>query len=465
MKARCFIFLKFLIIASFPFFTLLNSNAKDQVKIDKTRSGGDLTVYNSSREAFAKPAPNLDVKELRKFTFGHKLFNTSWVTAPSSVKSLDGLGPLFNRNSCSACHTRDGRGRAVDPLEPASSQSALFRLSVKDKNGNVVPHPVYGDQLNNQAINGVLPEGQMVVKYEIIKGKFSDGETYELRKPIYSFKDLNYGDLGNDVMISPRVAPIMSGLGLIEAIDEKTILALADEQDKNNDGISGRPNYITDSKTKKKNIGKFGWKANQDTIRNQTAGAAFGDMGLTSSLHPKENCNQNQDDCKKQISGGNPELTNNQLDMMAFYIRTLAVPARRNIDDPKVIKGEEIFNKIGCAACHTPQLKTGKHELKELSNQIIYPYTDLLLHDMGEGLADNRPDILANGREWKTPPLWGIGLVKVVNKHEFFLHDGRARGLEEAILWHGGEASKAQNNYKNLSKEDRNNLIKFLESI
>jgi CxxC motif-containing protein (DUF1111 family) len=433
---------------------------------DKAKLGGDLTVDNSSLDAFAKPSPTLPIEDLRKFTFGNKMFNTNWVSAPASVTSLDGLGPLFNRNSCSGCHTKDGRGRPpIKGEEGAANLSILFRLSVLDKNGKAVPHPVYGDQLNPQAVGNVLPEGQVEISYEEITEKFPDGSKIELRNPQYKFTNMNYGDLGSNFMFSPRVAPAVMGLGLLEAIPEKSILANVDVNDKNNDGISGRANYVFDQTFKKNRLGRFGWKSNQPSIKQQNAGAALGDMGITTSLNPNENCNQGQDDCKKQISGGRPEMNDYQLDRLNFYVSTLAVPARRDVENEDVLKGEEIFNQVNCSSCHTPTFRTGEHKIKVLSDQVIHPYSDLLLHDMGDALADNRSDNLANGKEWRTPPLWGIGLVKTVNHHTNFLHDGRARNFEEAILWHGGEAQKSKEAYKNLLKSERQQLIKFLESL
>lgn len=454
----------FLSVLTLVFISKVSFANTDDIN-DKTRSGGDLTVYNTSIDAFARPAPTMPVEDLRKFTFGNKIFNTNWVVAPASVKSLDGLGPLFNRNSCSGCHTKDGRGRPPIEGEPDNMRSILFRLSVLDKNGNVVDHPVYGDQLNPQAILGVKPEGNVEISYEEVEGRFDDGRKYSLRKPIYKFVNLNYGKLGDDFMFSPRVAPAVMGLGLLEAISQEDLLKNADEDDKNFDGISGRPNYVFDKIEKKIKIGRFGWKSNQPSIAQQNAGAALGDMGITTSVNRKENCNIGQDSCKKQISGGNPEMSDFQRERMNFYVATLGVPARRNVDDKDVIKGEEIFSKISCSSCHVPTFRTSKHEIKVLQDQLIHPYSDLLLHDMGDDLADNRPDVKANGREWRTPPLWGIGLVETVNRHTNFLHDGRARNLEEAILWHGGEADKSRNDYKKLSVSDRKRLIKFLESL
>lgn len=433
---------------------------------DKAKLGGqNATSYNASIDAFAKPAPKLAVEDLRKFTFGNKIFNTNWVSAPASVTSLDGLGPLFNRNSCSGCHTKDGRGRAPVAGEGVASHSILFRLSTLDKNGKVIDHPIYGDQLNPQAILGVKPEGQVTISYEEITGTFNDGQNYSLRKPHYEFVDLQYGDLGKDIMFSPRVAPAVMGLGLLEAIDEQDILANVDEHDINQDGISGRANYVYDKEKKKLALGRFGWKSNQPNLKQQDAGAALGDMGITTSMNPKENCNQGQEQCQKQLSGGNPEMSDFQLERLNFYVKVLAVPARRNLDLKAALDGEEIFNTIGCAACHTPTFKTGKSDVAILSNQVIHPYSDLLLHDMGDELADNRPDGKANGKEWRTAPLWGIGLVGTVNRHTNFLHDGRARNLQEAILWHGGEAKKSQESFKALPQEKREALIKFLESL
>ncbi len=445
--------------------TFLIASSSYATSASKERSGGNLTVYNSSYDAFSKPASSLSVQDLRRFTFGNKMFNTNWIAAPASVTSLDGLGPLFNRNSCSGCHTKDGRGRAFLSNEAAASQSILFRLSVLDENNQPIPHPVYGDQLNNQAIYGVLPEGQVEISYEEIADKFVDGRIYSLRKPSYKFVDLNYGALGDDIMYSPRVAPAVFGLGLLEAISTKNILANADENDKNHDGISGRANYVFDKIDKRIKIGRFGWKANQPSIAQQNAGAALGDIGITTSVNLQENCNAKQDTCQQQVNGGSPEMSDYQLSRLNFYISVLAVPARRNVDDVDVVAGEEIFSKINCSSCHTSSFKTSKHKVKILSNQIIHPYSDLLLHDMGEGLADNRSDGKANGKEWRTTPLWGIGLVKVVNHHTNFLHDGRARNIEEAILWHGGEAEKSKESYKALPEQQRQQLLRFLESL
>ena len=256
------------------------------------------------------------------------------------------------------------------------------------------------------------------------------------------------------------------GLGLLEAIPEETLKAWADPDDADQDGISGRINYVDNVLTGELSVGRFGWKSNQPTLRQQSASAFFGDIGITSPMFPEENRSSHQPEAMQAVSGGQPELSKEFLDKLTFYVQTLAVPARRNLDDPMVIRGEQVFKQANCTACHKPEVITGVHdEVEALSLQKIRPYTNLLLHDMGPGLADHRPDFQANGREWRTPPLWGIGLVKTVNKHTFFLHDGRARNLMEAILWHGGEAEASKEYVRQLPKADREALIAFLESL
>lgn len=425
-------------------------------------SGGETTVFNTSVNAFAMPLANLPIAKLRDFTFGNKMFNTNWVEAPASVTSLDGLGPTFNRVSCSGCHLRDGRGRPPRSAdEPMNSM--LIRLSVL-RDGEAVPHPHYGDQLNPFSIGDVPAEGRASIAYEEVAGTFTDGTPYSLRKPRYRFHDLAFGELGDDIMISPRVAPAVHGLGLLEAVPESTIIALSDAEDADGDGISGRPNKVPNEHGQNV-LGRFGWKANAANLHVQDMNAALGDIGITNPLHPQQNCPEAQTACAKAVSGGDLEMSGMQMQKLVFYSQTLAPPARRDVDTPQVKRGAKLFEKAKCVSCHTPQLKTGKHAVAQLSHQRIQPFTDLLLHDMGEGLADNRPDAEATGREWRTPPLWGIGLVKTVNKHSNFLHDGRARNLQEAILWHGGEAEAAKEAFRAMPKADRDALIAFLESL
>jgi len=339
------------------------------------------------------------------------------------------------------------------------------RLSVMGDDGTSLPHPVYGGQLNDRSINGVPAAGRAKIAYEEIQGQYPDGETYTLRKPSYIFESMAFGKLGEKVLFSPRVAPAVHGLGLLDAIDDKTILAMADPDDNDGDGISGRPNYVWDAVNKKKSIGRYGWKANVATIQEQDAGAALGDMGITTNLFPEENCPEGQVECQTAVKGDDVDMSDKQLDKMSFYVATLAPPARRDVEDALVKRGGRLFERAQCSACHTPQVTTGKHDIAALSYQEIQPYTDLLLHDMGDELADGRPDFEATGNEWRTPPLWGLGLIKTVNKHTYLLHDGRARNIEEAILWHGGEAEQSKEKFKQMDKKDRSALIKFLEKL
>lgn len=428
--------------------------------------GGDTTVFNVSRNAFAMPAENLDGERLSDFFVGNSFFNRNWVSAPSSTTGLDGLGPLFNARSCSACHFKDGRG--APPESPDESPlGLLFRMGVgNDPNDpNSAPHPVYGDQLQPRGNPGVPGEGDVRVTYIEIPGTYVDGSPYSLRQPVYTFVDLSYGPLDPAVQVSPRVAPAVHGLGLLEAIPEETILDLAEMQALAGE-VSGRPNYVHDARTGGVTLGRFGWKANQPSLEQQNAGAFLGDIGMTTPLFSEQNCTSSQPECAAAPNGGTPEIDRSKLDFVTFYTHLLAVPARRDLADPEVELGEHLFRAIGCASCHIPQLKTGVLEgFPELSEQTIRPYTDLLLHDMGPDLADGRPDLLANGREWRTPPLWGIGLLDTVNRHTYLLHDGRARGFAEAILWHGGEAEAARERFRRLSEAERAALLRFLESL
>ncbi len=429
-------------------------------------SGGDTTVFDTSPKAFGFPARNVREEHRAAFFVGHSFFNENWVAAPASTAGRDGLGPLFNARSCSACHFKDGRSRPPEPAQPMVTM--LMRISIPGlgPHKEPMPDPVYGGQIQGQAILGVPPEADVYVTYEEVTARFADGEEFSLRTPVYSIRNLGYGPLAKDVMLSPRVAPAMIGMGLLEAVPEKSLRSLADQQKRDGAGISGRINLVWDGTAGRTVPGRFGWKAEQPSVLQQTAGAFVGDMGITSSLRAEENHTARQVICAEQPTGGRPEVSDKILHAVATYSRTLGVPARRNWTDPTVLRGKAIFALANCTACHVPKLQTGDWpEFPELSNQTIRPYTDLLLHDLGEGLADNRPVFEASGRDWRTPPLWGIGLVSKVNAHTFFLHDGRARNLSEAILWHGGEAESAREMFRTIPKSDRNALIAFLESL
>ncbi|WP_257448428.1 di-heme oxidoreductase family protein [Archangium lipolyticum] len=430
-------------------------------------SGGSTTVHDTTRNAFTLAARNLQGERRDAFFVGNALFNRNWVTAPSSTEGLDGLGPIFNAPSCAGCHFKDGRGKP--PTEPDEKPlSLLFRLSIpgQDAHGGPVGDATYGGQLQPQAILGVPAEGQVALTHTPREGRYADGTAYTLEEPHYTLVDLAFGPAHPELMMSPRVAPAMVGLGLLEAIPDSALEALADPDDKNGDGISGRINHVWDVEHGEARVGRFGWKANQPSLRQQNAGAFRGDIGITSELFPEEECTPAQQVCREAPSGGAPELDAHKLEQLTFYTRMLAVPARRDVDAPEVLRGRRLFRELDCAACHVPRFETGTvPDAPELSKQVIFPYTDLLLHDMGPELADDRPDYEATGREWRTPPLWGIGLVETVNRHTRFLHDGRARSLEEAILWHGGEAERSRERFRNLSATDRAALLRFLESL
>ena len=426
--------------------------------------GGETTAFSAGSNAFELSARNLNNEERRVFEVGDSFFNQNWVTAPASTESRDGLGPVFNAQSCSSCHSHDGRARPPENDEDPA-RGLLLRLSVMTPGG---PHdePVYGGQLQDRAIIGVPAEGRIGIRYEAVEGEYPDGTGFTLRKPSYEVLDPAFGPLHPDVMISPRIAPVTFGVGLLEGIPEERILSASDPDDADGDGISGRPNMVLDVATGTNVLGRFGWKANQPTVEQQSAGAFLGDIGITSSYFPHENCLDTQALCREAPDGGNPEVPDERLAKVTFYLQTLAVPAMRDIDDPEVQQGARLFVTTGCSSCHTPRHETPEdYPIRALAGQVFFPYTDLLLHDMGEGLADNRPDGLATGSEWRTPPLWGIGLVEVVNGHTTLLHDGRARNLEEAILWHGGEAEQARDNFMGLSPDEREALIRFLRSL
>ena len=429
--------------------------------------GGDGTRPIASPKAFSLQMPNAARSHQRPFSFGNRLFNTNWVTAPASVKSFDGLGPLFNRVSCSGCHTQDGRGRPPDsgqgPLD-----TMLLRLSIPGSGGHggPKPHPVYGTQLSERATMGLGAEGLARITYVPLPGSYGDGETYELRQPSYTITGIAFGPLGDDILISPRVAQHMIGLGLLQAVPDSTLMALADPDDADADGISGRVNRVWDQQAKAPAIGRFGWKASQPSLLQQNAAAALGDIGLTTSFNPAENCSASQAACAAAITGGAPELSDEFLSKLTLYTTTIAVPAQRGAGNPQVRHGEKLFRDFGCAGCHMPTLVTGTDgAFPEVSNQVIHPFTDLLLHDMGPALSDNRPDYAATGSEWRTAPLWGLGLIETVNGHDNLLHDGRARGFPEAILWHGGEADAAKQRFRLAPKDERDALVAFLKSL
>jgi len=448
-----------------------------QAEPGEARSGGAATVRKTDQNAFSLPSANLPPSRRVDFSVGNSFFRSPWVIAPSTTTARDGLGPLFNTNACQNCHIKDGRGHPPAP-DATTAVSMLVRLSIPDappyakviEQLGVVPEPVYGGQLQDMSVPGVVPEGKVRVDYSPVPVRFKDGTLVELRKPTLQITQLGYGPMHPDTRFSARVAPPMIGLGLLEAIPEEAILANAEAQAQAKNGIAGRPNRVWDDAQQKTVLGRFGWKAGQPNLNQQNVHAFSGDMGLTTRLRPFDDCTETQVDCRRAPNGngpdGEPEVSDNILRLVLFYSRNLAVPARREVNSPDVLAGKNLFFQAGCQSCHTPKYTTSANAAEpELANQVIRPYTDLLLHDMGEGLADNRSEFKAGGRDWRTPPLWGIGLTETVNSHTQFLHDGRARNLLEAVLWHGGEAQAAQRQVLSFDAGQRAALLAFLNSL
>ena len=491
-------------------------------------AGGDVTTIVSNQDAFSQSAPAIrsDFELDGVFKSGDHLFR--------GVHA--GQGPLFNNPTCQGCHIKDGRGEV--PSNPSEAMSSMF-LRISDAQGNA--DPIYGDQIQTFGLKtgqsqGLLPkhrgaieegiaygEAYAWVEYQLIEGVFDDGTPYQLRQPTYKVKDLSYGDFNPDVRLSPRVTPSIFGAGLLEAIPEASILSYADADDVNKDGISGRAVFVTEPVSLQSKLARFGYKAVTASVLQQISGAYRGDMGITNVVAIQESCTDLQPACIEQAAQEQDkeqdglDLSALALAQVEFYNRLLAVPMRRGFDSNSqswqadVLAGRTLFFNAQCASCHIPRHKTGEAQgsllgdaglldladshtpIAALSNQVIYPYTDLLLHDMGgsceliaretaqgeacddgvkcywvqrcQGLADDRPEGSASGTEWKTPPLWGLGLVKTVNPRATFLHDGRARSISEAVLWHGGEASAAKDNFKAMTLTERDQLLTFLNSL
>lgn len=439
-----------------------------------TRTAGTFTSAVLDSNAYSMPAPVLSQEALRQFALGKSQFDELWGVIPEPSITW-GLGPTFNENRCSKCHERNGRARA--PTEGQLAEKGfLVRLSIAGRNsvGGPEPHPVYGDQLQNRGISGVPAEGQAIVTYRDTSVAFADGETVALRAPHIEF-ELRYDPLDDTTMRSARIAPAMIGLGLLEAVSDEEILRIAREQPAN---LRGRPNTVWDHESERRVLGRFGWKASQPNVRQQVAAAMIGDIGATTTIFPDENCPMEQIKCRSAPSAVRcvrkgacdkqepPEALPRRIENITLYLSALAVPARRNADDPAVKRGEALFEAAQCSTCHVPSMKTDAHAVFVAArDQTIHAYTDLLLHDMGEGLADHREDFEASGREWRTPPLWGIGLLKTVSGHTELLHDGRARNVTEAVLWHGGQAEQAREAFRAMSKQEREALVRFVESL
>lgn len=426
---------------------------------DDRLSGGVETVFNGTSHAFSQMFTNMGKYDEYVHGLGDDVFSRSFVSAPAPINS--GLGAIYNNVSCVSCHHNDGIGL---PTAGELQSSLLIRMSQQgtDANGGPLAVPGYGVQLQDKAIFGKQPEGKVNISYTYSTYTFDDGTTCELRTPTYTLSNL-YTPISGSYMLSPRLAPPMIGLGLLEAIPESQIVAGADPNDDNADGIKGRANYVWDATTKTKQIGRFGWKANTASVLTQVVSAFNQDMGLTTRILPVESSfGQPQYDGLQD----DPEVADTLINAVKFYAQTLCVPARRNTTDATVKRGAQLFALGKCINCHKQTFTTGVDVARPyLSNQVIHPYTDMLVHNMGPALADNRPDYLAGGQDWRTAPLWGLGLYETINSPGYYLHDGRARTLTEAIMWHGGEAEASKAYFTHLSTADRNAMLKFLKSL
>ncbi|MEB3355101.1 MAG: di-heme oxidoredictase family protein [Synechococcales bacterium] len=425
------------------------------------RAGGDTTVQNRSSRAYEQPAPNLDEFWADRHAVGDLAFEAAFVTAPANVNP--GLGPLFNGTACAGCHIKNGRGMPekgqrvvrVSQVTPGEDGSLpadhIFAMEALAPNGNALAVPGIGLQVQEQGVYGYAPEAVVQMEWQEIQGSYGDGTSYSLRSPRLTLSRWDGTPLPESVVFSNRIPQPVFGVGLLEAVPEADILQLADPEDSNGDGISGRANQVWDVVEQREALGRFGWKANTPNLLQQSASAYVNDMGVTNPLFPG--------------TDGTEDIDMPVLEAAAIYVQTLGVPARTLLNDPQAQRGQELFDRANCAACHVAELRTGAHEIPALVNQTIHPYTDLLLHDLGPDLADHRPDFQADGNEWRTPPLWGVGLAQTVLPYSGYLHDGRARTLEEAILWHGGEAETAKEAFRTMPQGDRAALVQFLRSL
>ena len=436
---------------------------------EESLSGGETTVFIKNRKAFSRPLANISSRTLRHHSIGNSFFNQNWIEAPASAAARDGLGPLFNAHSCSSCHPHDGKGSPL--IKGINKLGMVTRLSIPGatRNGEPLGDPRYGTQLADFALPSLKPEARIHLEFHKVPVVFKGGQGYVLHQPELVIRDLAMGPLDEKAVFSNRLAPAVHGMGLINELSDETLLSFADPEDRDGDGISGRPNRVWDRELKKKRLGRFGWKASQPTLKQQIADAFVNDIGITSTLFPSEALGSHQAQhlgTESMTNGGSPEVSDQILDRVTTYLATIAPPARRDVAEPSVIAGRKIFHRIQCAACHIPEMKTREDaSLPELAGQTIRPFSDFLLHDMGPGLADGRRDFEASGREWRTPPLWGIGLQDVVSRHSFFLHDGRARNVIEAILWHGGEGEKSRDLFVELSQKEKIEIFEFLNSL
>lgn len=445
------------------------------VQMSELKPGGALTSKRLSERSYIYPGPGLTGKQQLDFWTGFSLFRDPWVIAPSSTKDRDGLGPLFSTRSCISCHLGGARGHQAE--EGISAPSAMIvRIGPRFQKSDYSDIH-YGGQIQPRYIkithpsiqNELKGEAKIELSYQNIKGIYSDGSEYWLRKPTFKLVEKAYGELSEGSAPSYRLAPAIYGLGLLDAIDESDLLKMEDVGDADGDGISPAYNRVVNVKTGKTKLGRFGLKGNHPTLEQQVAAAFRDDIGITNSLFPTESCLAHQLGCRQAASidgSTDVEIPEKLLRLVNTFSLGVAVPPARQLDSEKVLAGRELFYAAQCQHCHTPSYRTNEsYPIKALAGQQIWPYTDLALHDMGAELGEDAWEKNANPREWRTPPLWGLGLRQKYQKDAVFLHDGRARNITEAILWHGGEAEMSQQYFINLSQVERQQLVAFLKAI
>lgn len=482
---------RYWIIVLMTFFTSCSKVSVPDFEQAEHLPAGGMTGKGLSDRSFVQVGRNVNRKEELLFWTGFSLFRDPWVIAPSSTEDRDGLGPLFNTRSCISCHSSGGKGPA--PSQGVSKPSALV-IRFGSAEDNIFSDPIYGDQLQPRAIAvthssiqpDLLGEAKLQLGYQEVYGEYADGSIYILHQPTYQLTDLAYGDLDKRTVLSPRFSPVIYGVGLLDAISEQDLLSQEDINDTNQDGISAKYNRVpimpshhntadfhglveNNMSEGPKGIGRFGHKSKHPSLHQQVAAAFRDDIGITNTSFISESCSTDQANCQAaSVIGGHQsvEIPDKLLDLVTQFNQLIAVPPARNLDSAKAQQGRKLFYKIGCESCHTASYTTApEYPHKSLANQAIWPYTDLALHDMGAGLADGVNEYDANGQEWRTPPLWGIGARKNMRSENLYLHDGRATTVAEAILWHGGEALNSQQSFIQLEQVQRDALLAFLDAI
>jgi len=386
---------------------------------------------------------------------GEQAFNALWGIEAEAGHPFGGLGPVYNRASCSGCHTRAGRGRPPESPDHPMLTMVVF-LGQVGADGVPEPHRAYGRELSPLSVPAVPREGRAALSFRSDFGSYGDGQSYIIWRPRLEVRDLAFGALGKDAMVSARIAQPLHGVGALEKVPEAAILALEDPEDRDGDGISGRANRLSGDGADGA-LGRFGWKASQPSLVRQNAVAFHGDMGITTPVFPEPNCPPVQKACLRAAGEAPaPNASGLLLERVTTFVAELPAPSpsRVGAEDP----GKALFAEAGCDACHVPSLPDG-------AGGRLAAYTDLLLHDMGDDLADGFRQGSANGREWRTPPLWGIGREIRADVAGAFLHDGRAKTLAQAILWHGGEAESARERFRTMPAKDRAALLEFLKSL